>query len=103
MNINELQNQATLFPIEIIPGEIQKLQNSGAPLSNKDLQDFSKAQYLIYRLMRDGKWHSATKIIEASGLRSGLRMMRTFRDKGWNVNKTKSKTKSREWMYQLIK
>lgn len=103
MNINELQNQATLFPMEVIPEEIQKMANQGAPLSIKDLQDFTTSQYKLYRLMRDGAWHSATSIIEASGLRSGLRLMRTFRERGWEVNKRKSKAGSREWMYQLIK
>ena len=101
--MNELQTQATLFPIEIVPQEIQKLKNHGAPLSNQDLQDFSKAQYKIFKVMRDGQWHTASEIIAASGIRSGLRMMRTFRDKGWKVNKTKQKEQSREWMYQLIR
>lgn len=103
MNINKLNTQTTLFPMEVIPNEIQKLQQHGTPLSNEDLQDFSKAQYQIYQLMRDGAWHSATQIIETSGIRSGLRLMRTFREKGWQVNKSKSKKGSREWLYQLIK
>lgn len=100
---NELDNQTYLFEVDNIPPEIAKLRNHGAPLSTQDLKDFSKSQYKVYQLMRDQLWHSATEIIEASGLRSGLRVMRTFRDKGWQVNKQKSKEYSREWMYQLVK
>lgn len=93
-----------LFPNsskEELPKEIQNLQRGGN-LSVKDLADFSKAQQKIYLLMKDREWHAATEIIERSGVRSGLRVMRTFRGKGWEVKKKKSAVDSREWLYKLI-
>ena len=56
----------------------------------------------VYDLMRDGAWHSAQSIIDASGQREGLRRMRDLRQIGYTVDQMRPEG-SREWSYRLIR
>lgn len=69
-------------------------------LTDGDLIEFSTAARAIERLMRDGRWHTATEIIAKSGQREGLRRMRELRRK-YHVERRASAPKSREWLYRL--
>ena len=68
-------------------------------LDAADMHDFSEALIRIYNLMKDGKWHSATSIIEVSKSREGLRRMRDLR-KRWDIGKKKIQG-SRDYQYRL--
>lgn len=48
-------------------------------LNTADVADLDAGCLKVLAFMRDGKWHDATSIIEASGQREGLRRMRELR------------------------
>ena len=70
-------------------------------LKTEDFVDFDKAEKAIFELMKDGKWHSATEIIDHSGQREGLRRMRTLREKPIVKEIIKKRTDKREWIYKM--
>jgi hypothetical protein len=55
----------------------------------------------VYDLMRDGAWHDAQAIIEASGQREGMRRMRELRTIGYAIEERRVNG-SREWHYRLV-
>lgn len=67
--------------------------------TEKDKADFSEAEKKILEFMKDGEWHTATKIIEVSGQREGLRRLRALRDKGFQIEK--QKWQGREFIYRM--
>jgi len=78
------------------------MSNNYNGLTDKDIKDFGRAGLLIANLMLDGRWHTATTIIEAAEHREGLRSMRKLRERqGWFVEKRKFGG-SREWLYKLV-
>jgi hypothetical protein len=73
----------------------------GAPeLSGNDLEDLKASTRKVFDFMRDGEWHAATAIIEASGVREGLRRLRELRQRGHTVECRGGK--GREFEYRLI-
>lgn len=68
-------------------------------LTATDLVALHEGTIGVYRLMRDGAWHSATAIIAASGQREGLRRMRELRRR-YRIEKRRVGA-SREWEYRL--
>ena len=67
--------------------------------TEKDRSDFSEAEQKILNLLRQGGWHSASKIIEVSGQREGLRRLRALRQKGFEIEK--QKLEGREFIYRM--
>jgi hypothetical protein len=51
--------------------------------------------------MKDGAWHTAQSIIDASGQREGIRRMRELRQIGYVVEQMRPEG-SREWSYRLV-
>lgn len=78
-----------------------KLLGGSRTLTDKDLEDFGEAERRIYALMNDGQWHTATTIIVASRQREGLRRLRSFRQKGVEVESRRTAENSREFEYRL--
>lgn len=70
-------------------------------MSEKDARDFNEAHQNIFRLLSDGREHSATEIIEVSGVRDGLRRLRDLRQMGHDVPLVRKV--GRESFYQLKK
>lgn len=70
-------------------------------LKPEDFVDFHKAERAIFNLMRDGKWHTATEIINTSGQREGLRRMRDLRKNSSVKEIAKKRTEKREWIYKM--
>lgn len=68
-------------------------------LSELDMIDFGKARRKVYDYMLDGKWHKAEDIIQASGIREGLRRLRELRE-WFNVDMRKGNG-VRNFEYQL--
>ncbi len=56
-------------------------------LTTKDLLRLKGAVKKVHELMKDGQWHTASSIIEASGIREGLRRLRELRDKGKTIER----------------
>jgi threonyl-tRNA synthetase len=67
------------------------------------LAGLSKATARVYELLKDGHWHSATSIIEASGIREGLRRVRELRQRGMKVDCRLQEGSKREFEYRLLK
>lgn len=67
-------------------------------LTDKDLIALSQSTRRVYELVRDGEWHSATSVIEASGTREGLRRLRELRKIGTLDTK---RGEGREWFYKF--
>jgi hypothetical protein len=67
--------------------------------TEKDRVEFSEAETKILELLKRGGWHTATKIIEVSGQREGLRRLRALRQKGFEIEK--QKFEGREFIYRL--
>ena len=66
--------------------------------------DFSGLQAAcrrVYDLMRDGEWHTAQAIIDASGQREGIRRMRDLRQIGYRIE-TDRPGQGREFRYKLV-
>ena len=66
--------------------------------------DFSGLQAAcrrVYDLMRDGEWHTAQAIIDASGQREGIRRMRDLRQIGYTIE-TDRPGQGREFRYRLV-
>lgn len=68
-------------------------------MTGKDADDFNEAHQNIFRLLSDGREHSATEIIEVSGVRDGLRRLRDLRQMGYHVPLVRKV--GRESFYQL--
>lgn len=58
---------------------IKRLGGAGI-LKRQDVADLEHARAKVLWLMLDGEWHPATEIINASGIREGLRRLRELRD-----------------------
>ena len=67
----------------------------------KDKQDFFQAEKVILGFMSDGRWHSASSIINVAGQREGLRRMRNLRKQGFVIAKRRSFDDSREYDYRI--
>lgn len=66
------------------------------------LKGLSAATHKVLTLMRsDYDWHSATEIIEASGIREGLRRLRELRQVGLTVDMRLKDGAAREFEYKL--
>jgi len=72
-----------------------------ASMTGLDFYGLQRACRLVYDLMRDGAWHTATAIIEASGQREGLRRMRDLRQIGYQIEQHRPEG-GREWSYRLV-
>lgn len=70
-------------------------------MTQKDAHDFNEAHQNIFRLLSDGQEHSATEIIEVSGVRDGLRRLRDLRQMGYDVPLVRKV--GRESFYKLKK
>ena len=70
-------------------------------MTGLDFYGLQAACRKVYDLMRDGAWHSAQSIIDASGQREGLRRMRDLRQIGYTVEQMRPEG-SREWSYRLV-
>ena len=72
-----------------------------ASMTPHDFSGLQAACRRVYDLMRDGEWHTAQAIIDASGQREGLRRMRDLRQIGYAVEQMRPEG-SREWSYRLV-
>ena len=70
-------------------------------MTGLDFYGLQAACRKVYDLMKDGQWHSAQSIIDASGQREGLRRMRDLRQIGYTVEQMRPEG-SREWSYRLV-
>lgn len=68
-------------------------------LSASDIRDLKAATARVHALVSDGRWHTATEIIEASGVREGLRRCRELRKIGTVEGRP---FKGREYEYRFI-
>lgn len=71
-------------------------------LTRSQLLDLDSSTGRVFDLMKDGEWHDATTIIAASGVREGLRRMRTLRQHGHVIEREKVEHDRREYRYRLI-
>lgn len=69
-------------------------------LNASDVPSLNQAEQRILALMLDGKWHSATEIVEVSGQREGLRRMRVLR-RIYEIEKMRDV--GREYYYRIVK
>jgi hypothetical protein len=72
-----------------------------ASMTPHDFAGLQAACRRVYDLMRDGEWHTAQAIIDASGQREGLRRMRDLRQIGYRIEQHRPDG-SREWSYRLV-
>ena len=72
-----------------------------ASMTAADFAGLQSACRRVYDLMRDGQWHTAQAIIDASGQREGMRRMRELRQIGYQVEERRE-TGRREWQYRLV-
>lgn len=70
-------------------------------MSHKDMSELQEACHLVYAFMKDGAWHTATAVIEASGQREGLRRLRELAGVGFVVEKRRLPGR-REWEYRIV-
>jgi hypothetical protein len=73
-------------------------------LTEADLGYFSRIETKLLIFMGDGKWHSASSIIDKSGQREGLRRLRALRKKGYTVERRRIGDigHSREFAYRIM-
>lgn len=76
-------------------------RNGFESATERDLADLQEACHRVWRLMRDGQWHTAQKIIDTAEQREGLKRMRELRALGYVVEKDRV-GESREWRYRLV-
>lgn len=79
----------------------RRIGGDDGTVSRKDISDFQIATRRVHALMRDGQWHSAQTIIEASGIREGLRRMRELRQLNYRIERMRV-GQSRDWHYRLV-
>ena len=72
-----------------------------ASMTERDFSGLQRACRLVYDLMKDGEYHTAQSIIDASGQREGLRRMRDLRQIGYVLEQHRPEG-SREWSYRLV-
>jgi hypothetical protein len=72
-----------------------------ASMTAADFAGLQSACRRVYDLMRDGQWHTAQAIIDASGQREGIRRMRELRQIGYTVEQMRPEG-SREWSYRIV-
>lgn len=70
-------------------------------MTERDFSGLQSACRRVYDLMKDGQWHDAQAIIDASGQREGMRRMRELRQIGYTVEERRE-TGRREWQYRLV-
>ena len=75
---------------------------SFASMTAADFSGLQSACRRVYDLMRDGEWHTAQAIIDASGQREGLRRMREVRDVLKFTIETDRPGDGREFRYRLV-
>lgn len=80
--------------------KIKSLGGAGI-LTTADLPDLSAAAARVEKLMKDGRWHTATEIIRAAGQREGLRRMRELR-KRYVIDRQRE-ISSREFTYRIAR
>lgn len=80
-----------------------EITNAGATLTPHDYVRFRDSELAIYNLMLDGQWHRAQEIIEASGIREGMRRLRALRQKPGveGVDCRRVAGESNEYEYQM--
>jgi hypothetical protein len=76
-------------------GAVPEIQNVAA------LTGLTQATRAVHSLLSDGEWHSATAIIEASGIREGLRRMRELRQVGFKIERAVQDGALREFKYRI--
>lgn len=69
-------------------------------LNENDMLELGKATRRVYELMKDGRWHSCTAVIEASEIRDGTRAMRHLR-LHYDIEVKRQSDESREFWYKL--
>jgi len=72
-----------------------------ASMTPHDFSGLQSACRRVYDLMRDGEWHTATEVIDASGQREGIRRMRDLRQIGYQIE-TDRPGQGREFRYKLV-
>jgi hypothetical protein len=85
-------SEDTLFDYAKRIGAVHELQADA-------LKGLGEATHRVLSLMRDGRWY--TEIIEASGIREGLRRMRELRGLGCEVERRLKQGTLREFEYRL--
>ena len=70
-------------------------------MNHDDYEHLKRSTKAVYDLMRDGEWHRAQEIIDASGTREGLRRMRELREHHRIESKRLSQD-NRDWAYRII-
>jgi len=72
-----------------------------AGMTERDFSGLQSACRRVYDLMKDGAWHTAQAIIDASGQREGIRRMRELRQIGYVVEERREPGR-REWSYRIV-
>ena len=93
----------TIHPATVQTDDIfQYAQRVGfASMTAHDFSGLQSACKRVYDLMRDGEWHTAQAIIDASGQREGIRRMRDLRQIGYTIE-TDRPGDGREFRYRLV-
>ena len=93
----------TYHPANVATDDIfQYAQRIGfASMTPHDFSGLQAACRRVYDLMRDGEWHTAQAIIDASGQREGIRRMRDLRQIGYQIE-TDRPGDGREFRYKLV-
>ena len=71
-------------------------------MTGLDFYGLQAACRKVYDHMKDGAWHSAQSIIDASGQREGLRRMREVRDVLKFTIETDRPGDGREFRYRMV-
>ena len=88
----------------------RELGGDDAPLGIEDLRDLRGGVWRVFKLMRDGEWHSRSEIVVASQGTEGLRRMRELR-RWFDIEKRlipqvgrprKGRLPRRAWEYRLV-
>lgn len=66
-----------------------------------DFDSLRTATKKVFELMKDGEWHAAQDIINASGTREGLRRMRELRPH-FQIESHRQSLDNRDWIYRIV-
>jgi hypothetical protein len=80
--------------------KIKELGGDGI-LEVDDLEALHTQRADVYRLMKDGRWHSAMEILNAARGTEGLRRLRELRKYGAEIQKVRVPNQ-RTWQYRMV-